>query len=298
MRALGFTSLFSVAVYVILAAVCLGMGISYVLEGGNFFKVLALLFVWPLIRWALLAFNRYIMLDGDRMIFHVEQAHRNLLQLPKFYVEEITLDELTFYGTYSDLYVKNVKKANRKKGSKEHYDIVTVKDGDIEIPVGTLKFGRPLAFVTKTHDSYVYDDAIFSEDQMAYLFYLIQKRCGMAPTGDVEARQISNNVTSSVMTFTVTIVMLAVLCALGLCLPFAESLLTKVPFVFLQYTQLQTVYVALFIGGSIAAAIAFGAWKGLFGSNKERDSIISFLAAIIMAILYGASVLFLAIACL
>ncbi|MCF0110320.1 MAG: hypothetical protein HUJ58_00330 [Erysipelotrichaceae bacterium] len=296
MRALGFTSLLTVSVYAVVTAACLGMGVSYLVNGGSAFKVVPLLMVWPLIRNMYLIMNRYIQIEEDKITFHVEQAHTNLLSAPKFFVEEITTDELKFYGTYSDLYIKNIRKADRKKGSKEHYDIITVKDGEIEIPVGILKFGQPLAFVTKTRDSYVYDDAMFSEDQMAYFFYCVQQQCNIAPTGSVEASPFSTG-SSSASVFVRVALMAVVFGAIGLCLPFAETLINKVPFTLFAYSNLQLVYVFVFEMGVLASCVSLAAYKNVIGNDKEKSSLYNYTMGIAAAICFAVSILLVVIAC-
>ena len=111
MRALGTWNMIPVSVCIIVIALCLTSALLYIIsEGsGSIFQVLPIVFIWPIGRMLYLNLDRYILLDGDRLIFHVEQQHTNLMQLPRFYVEEIGLDEISFFGVFTDLYIKELK---------------------------------------------------------------------------------------------------------------------------------------------------------------------------------------------
>lgn len=289
MRALGTWNMIPVSVCIIVIALCLTSALLYIISEGNgsIFQVLPIVFIWPIGRMLYLNLDRYILLDGDRLIFHVEQQHTNLMQLPRFYVEEIGLDEISFYGVFTDLYIKGLKKANRKKGEREAYDIVTVKEGEIEIPVGLLKIGRPLAFVTKSKDSYVYDDSIFTDEQMGYLFQLIAERTGKQPSGYIEAHDNGTSSKSVGASFFI-VLLCALLVVASLWIPAVETLWdSTVTFQFLQYGQLEVAYLIFAVCGHLALGAYLHCKNSLSKQNLEKANIISYLAMISMGVFYS-----------
>ena len=292
MRALSVWNLLQLMAAVMLIAVCIFSAVTYVVDGGSFWLVVPILFIWPLFRLAYLIGNRYIRVEDERLIFNVEQAHSSLLSLPKFYKETILLKDLEFYGVYTDLYVKNVKLANRKKGQREPFDIVTVKEGDIEVPVGMLKLGNLLAFVTKHKDSYVYEDSIFTSTQLEYLFYCIEHNSNKKCSGFVEAKPSKNMTSKSIGSFIAVVVVVAAFAGLSLMVPALPTLWdpTKT-FTFLQYTQLETLYIISLIFGHIALAVMAYAKNVLMKKNAIAAEIIVLLGAISMALFYGVAII-------
>lgn len=291
MRALSIWNLVQLMTSIIMIAVCIFSAVTYVVDGGSFWLVVPILFIWPLVRMAYLIGNRYILVNGESLVFNVEQTQSSMLSLPKFYTETILLKDLVFYGVYTDLYVKNVKLANRKKGHREPFDIVTVKEGDIEVPVGMLKFGNPLAFVTKHKDSYVYEDSIFTHEQIEYLFYCIENNCGKAPTGFVEAKSTKNMTSKSIVSFVITIAVVAAFAGLSLLVPTIPSFwIEGWSSSFMNYTQLETLYLILLMCGHIALAVIAYAKKILIKTNAIAADIIALVAAVTMAIFYGIAI--------
>lgn len=292
MRALSIWNLLQLMVSIILIALCIFSAVWYVVEGGSFWLVIPILFIWPIARIAYLIGNRYIRVEEDRLIFNVEQAQSSLLSLPKFYTETILLKDIVFYGVYTDLYVKNVKIANRKKGQKEEFDIITVKEGDIEVPVGMLKFGNPLAFVTKYKDSYVYEDSLFTTPQIEHLFYCIEHNSNKKPSGFVEAKSSKNMTSKSIVSFVALVIVVIAFMGLSLLAPALPTLWDPAKvFVFMNYTQIETVYIMFLMFGHIALAVCAYAKKILMKTNAIAADIIALLAVICMAIFYGIAVI-------
>ena len=291
MRALSVWNLVQLMANIMLIALCIFSAVTYVVDGGSFWLVVPILFIWPLARLAYLIGNRYIRVEDERLIFNVEQAHSSMLSLPKFYKETILLKDLDFYGVYTDLYVKNVKLANRKKGHREPFDIVTVKEGDIEVPVGMLKLGNPLAFVTKYKDSYVYEDSIFTPSQIEYLFYCIEHNSNKKCSGFIEAKQSKNMTSKSIGSFVAVVVLVALFAGLSLMVPALPTLWdASKTFTFLQYSQLETVYIILLVCGHIALAIIAYAKSVLMKTNAIAAEIIVLVGAVSMALFYGVAV--------
>lgn len=296
MRALGTWNLLQVLVCIILIGLCVTSALWYIFsEGkGSVFQVLPILFIWPIGRLLYFNLDRYILLDGDRLVFHLEQQNTSIMSLPKFYSEEITLKELSFYGVFTDLYIKGLKKANRKKGEREAYDILTVKEGEIEIPVGLLKIGRPLAFVTKSKDSYVYDDAIFTDDQMSYLFHCIAQSSGKEPSGYIEAKESNHTSSKSGISYLLIGVLCVGLIAVSLWLPAIQTLWDKtVVFEFMQYSQLEVAYLIFISCGHLTLGVNLYSKYGLAKNNLEKANIISYISMITLGVFYSiACVLF------
>ena len=291
MRALSVWNLVQLMANIMLIAVCIFSAVTYVVKGGSLWLVVPILFIWPLVRMAYLIGNRYIRVEDERLIFNVEQAHSSMLSMPKFFQETILLKDLDFYGVYTDLYVKNVKLANRKKGHREPFDIVTVKEGDIEIPVGMLKLGNPLAFVTKHKDSYVYEDSIFTASQIEYLFYCIEHNSNKKCSGFIEAKEGKNMATKSIGSFLAVVVLVALFMGLSLMVPALPTLWDSTKtFTFLQYTQLETVYIILLVCGHIALGVIAYAKNVLMKANAIAAEIIVLVGTVSMALLYGVAV--------
>lgn len=292
MRALSAWNLLQLVTNIALIAVCIFSAITYILNGGSLWQMVPILFIWPLVRMAYLIGNRYIRVEDERLIFNVEQAHSSMLSLPKFYTEKILLKDLEFYGVYTDLYVKNVKLANRKKGQREPFDIITVKEGDIEVPVGMLKLGNPLAFVTKYKDSYVYEDSIFTTEQIEYLFYVIEHNSNKKASGFVEAKQTKNIASKSIASFIFTVLVVAVFMGLSLLVPALPTLWdASKTFTLFEYSQLETIYIIFLVCGHIALAVIAYAKKVLMKSNAIAADIIVLVAAVSMALFYGVAII-------
>ena len=287
-RALGTWNLLIIILAVLVGIMCCLSTLYYFMNIGNvnFMFVLPLFFVWPIIKLVISMTNRYIIFDGFELTFHIENTRTNILQFPKYYVEKLKLTDIDFYGVFTDMYVKDVIKASRKKGSKEYYDTIVVKEGKIEMPVGALKLGNPLVFVSTKGDSYAYDDSMFTEAQLSQLFYQIEKASGNAASGYVDGKA-NVSTKKTIASLTLFFVVSMIIMVLPIFAPYIECTIKRLPYVFMQFNQLQAAYSFILLVANIALVV-FIYYKN-FSSNEqlERTNLIAYIAAIAMVCLYG-----------
>ena len=298
-RALGTWNLVMVILCVLVACLCFLSGVYYALGMGkvSLLFVLPVFFVWPIIKTIISITNRYIIFDGKELTFHIETSKTNILQFPKYYVEKLKLKDIDFYGVFSDIYVKDVVKASRKKGSKEYYDIIVVKEGKIEMPIGTLKLGRPFAFVSNKGDSYAYDDALFAETQLSQLFYEIEKASGKASSGNIEGK---SNVSSrkSIATLVFFIIASLIFVVLPVFAPFIECTIMQLPYVFMQFNQIQAAYSFILLFGNASLVLLLYIKNFSTSELLDRNNLIGYIASIAMFLFYGVFVALMVIAVL
>ena len=287
-RALGTWNLLIIILGVLVGIMCGLSTLYYFMNTGNasIMFVFPLFFIWPIIKVVISMINRYIIFDGTELTFHIENRKTNIMQFPKYYVEKLKLEDITFYGVFTDMYVKDIIKASRKKGSKEYYDIIVVKEGRIEMPVGVLKLGNPLVFVSAKGDSYAYDDSLFTETQLSQLFYQMEKASGKAASGYVEGKA-NVSTKKSIASLTLFFVASLAFMVLPIFAPYIECTIKRLPYVFMQFNQLQAAYSFILLAANMALVV-FMYYKNFSNSEQlERSNLIAYMAVIAMVCFYG-----------
>ncbi len=295
-RAFGWINLVHLLITIIVILLCILTPLYYflVIKNYNLFLLMPLVFIYPLIIHFVQTFNRYIMVDGDRLIFQLDNEKGNFLAWPKFYKDEFSLKDIKYYGDFSALYIKGYEKAqrpdkkNKTVSSVGRYDIIEVSEGKLKVPVGSILIGNPLAFVFNKNQ-YIIDDYLFSPEQYEALFYVINKNCNIEPSGGIKAIMRQHNSSESLFAFLLLI--LGGLVAIGL--PFL------VIYLFQTYTSLaislnnirpaETAFLFFFIFSNLCMVLYYRL-KVIKSRNFASYDLIGFLATICAIIGYLAAI--------
>lgn len=285
LRPLGWLNLLHLFITIVVTAICFLLPIyDFWTKQYDAFHLVAVIFTYPLIIHFIQTYNRYILIDNEEIIFQIEKRGGSLMSLPEFYQDKFNLKDLKFYGVFSAPYIKGYTKADRKKGADNPgYDILKVKEGNLKVPLGAITIGNPLAFVFQK-DQYILDDYLFTSEQCAALFKVINDISGISPGGGIKANNSDDNkVGLAASLFTVLGIVIA------LVIPWLTFYLlsryTDLPIVFATTDLLTTATMTFFTISNLALVVRFhsGARKT---QNYNSYELMEFLAGITWALLF------------
>ena len=120
------------------------------------------------------------------------------------------------------------------------------------------------------------------------IFAPLSKKFPIVEPSVAEAKQSKNMTSKSIGSFVTVVVLVALFVGLSLMVPALPTLWdASKTFTFLQYSQLETIYIILLVCGHIALAIIAYAKSVLMKTNAIAAEIIVLVGAVSMALFYG-----------
>jgi len=288
-RPFGWINILHLFITIILICLCIAWPLyNTITSTYNVFSYVALLFVFPLVVHFAQFYNRFIMVDQDKIIFHIDCENPSLFKFPKFYNDEFPLKDLKYYGVFSAPYIKGYKKADKTdKKSKPNtfiYHTLEVKEGKLKIPLGSIIVGNPLAFVF-SKNQYILDDYLFTNEQYSALFRAIEDNCDLAPSGAVKSGYFNEEDNSGLASSFMIIFSIVCAIALPIGITYLLSTFTALPIVFAFRNNLTTSFVTVFILGSLSLVIRLHSDR-VKSQSFEKYEVIGFIANVCTGLFY------------
>lgn len=265
-RPFGIISLTRIVLYMLGLVVALGMFTAAFVVRTNIFLFLSIFTVWPLYKVLYRNYNRSILVEDDKIYFTIDHKIKGFFSPPKGIIEEFDLTKLKFYGVFTGIYILDAVKAKRGKKNHGEYDILSVKQGDFKMPIGTLTIGNPLAFVFED-ESYVIDDSLFSDIQKATIFRAIEDRTKIAPVGSIVSYDYGKANSTSLFQSGQMILVLFAGITIAISLPYLQGILSGTYNQLFTYDDFQTAYVFMFVCAVISIVV-----KMYARNSKKKDS--------------------------
>ncbi len=299
-RPYGVINLLHLFITIVLICLCVFLPLySLFYQNYNFLYFLTALFIYPLALHFIQVYNRYILVTPEAIIFQIDYVTKSIFHLPQFYQDEFSLSDLKYYGVYSAPYIRGYQKTPREKkanlgdGSVK-YDGVIVKEGKLKVPHGAIIVGNPLAFVFQK-EQYIIDDYLFTSEQYANLFAVIEHNCGKAPSGAVKSGSLQQK-SSGIINSLFAIFAIVIAIVLPFILRYLAATLTSWPINLQQFSYLDTALMAFVVLGnlSLSAKFILRSLKRQKPQNFQAYDVMEFVANILASLFYLlASVFFL-----